>query len=203
MLSLFCHVSCEAILQCSVLLFTNFFISPDRFANGSSSCTTQKLYSAFLQWYCRWTFREDVLLNEPQEPCWVDFSWVYIRFHFCWSLHFSSSHLSLPIFPVGEGCVLRVSEPECCACRLFSSSPSLQAFSHLCMPVSTPFHTLTLQTALNILEISFLLSRRCIKKQRACIMLPNELTTSCAFLRPSGFEFKLRGTVRHWPEHHS
>lgn len=68
--------------------------------------------------------------------------------------------------------------------------------SHLCMPVSTPSHTLTLQTALNISEISFLLSTRCTKKQRACVMLPNELTTGYAFLRPSGFEFKLRGTVR-------
>lgn len=79
-----------------------------------------------------------------------------VGFGFCWSLHFSSFHLSIPIFPVGEACVLRVPEPECCACRLFISSPSLQAVSHLCVPVSTPSHTLTLQTALNIFEISFL-----------------------------------------------
>lgn len=107
----------------------------------------------------KWTSREDkafVLLNEPQEPCWVYFSWVYIRSDFGWFLHFSAFWLSLPAVPVGEDCVLRFSEPECYSCRLFIPVPSLQAISHLCVLVFTPSHALILQTALSIFEISFL-----------------------------------------------
>ena len=70
--------------------------------------------------------------------------------------NFSSFWLSLPVVPVGEDCVWRVSEPECCACRPLMAAPSLQAVSHLCTPVSTPSYALTLQTALNIFQISFL-----------------------------------------------
>lgn len=71
---------------------------------------------------------EELLLNEPQEPCWVYLSWVYIRSDFCWSLHFSSFHLSLAIVPVGEGCVCRAPEPVLCL--------QIHLCTHLC-----PVHT--------------------------------------------------------------
>lgn len=125
------------------------------------TCLLDKLYPVFFSELssCKWTSREDkafVLLNEPQEPCWVYFSWVYIRFDFCWFLHFSAFWLSLPVAPVGDDCVLRFSEPECYSCRLFIPVPPLQAVSHLCVLVFTPSHALILQTAVSIFEISFL-----------------------------------------------
>lgn len=135
---------------------------------------------------------EELLLNEPQEPCWVYFSWVYIRFDFCWSLHFSSFHLSLPVVPVGEGCVWRVPEPECCACRLFISAPSPQAVPHLCL-----VHTFLDMNSANCpkyLQICSFEAWSVDKPQRAVTSVHN-----CTFcLTPTRSEFELGRTGREW-----